>query len=239
VSNVTGIVNPVREITARAHAAGATVLVDGAQAAGHFPVDVRELGCDFYAFSGHKMFAETGIGVLYGRQSLLERMAPCQFGGGMIATVELERASFAPPPLKFEAGTPNVAAAVSLGAAVAFVTELGLDAIHRHGLAIMEYATEALRKAQGTVLYGAETPRRSGSLSFNLRGVDAYDVGLVLDTMGIAVRTGTHCAAPLVHRLGVDGTVRASFALYTTPQEIDLLADGVARAAKMLLPAHC
>jgi cysteine desulfurase / selenocysteine lyase len=235
VSNVTGIINPITEIVAQARSRGVPVLVDGAQASAHLRVDVQALGCDFYAFSGHKAYAETGIGVLYGREDWLERMPPHRFGGGMVATVDYQRATFAAPPAKFEAGTPNIAGAVSLGAAASFIKMLGQQAIAEHESRVLAYANEALSSLDGIVVYGRAAPNRCGSLSFNLRGANPYDVGVILDQLGVAVRTGSHCAQPMMRRLGIEGTVRASFAVYSDRDDVDRLVAALAHASKMLL----
>ncbi len=234
VSNVTGIVNPIADLVAQARSRGIPVLVDGAQAAGHLTVDVQALDCDFYVFSGHKLYAETGIGVLYGKETWLERMRPCRFGGGMVETVEPRSATFAPPPAKFEAGTPNIGGAVSLGAAVSFVEGLGRAAIAEHEGGLLAYASDALAELDDVAVYGRAAPHRCGSLSFNLRGASPYDVGAILDRLGIAVRTGSHCAQPLMRRLGLTGTVRASLAVYNDRNDIDRLVAGVRRAREML-----
>ncbi len=234
VSNVTGVVNPISEIVAQAHAHNVPVLVDGAQAVAHLPIDVQALGCDFYAFSGHKAYAETGIGVLFGREAWLERLPPCRFGGGMVATVEATSSTFASLPGKFEAGTPNIAGAVSLGAALAFINQLGRAAIAEHERELLAYATQALAEAEDVVAYGGNACERCGSLSFNLGGLSAYDVGVLLNQLGIAVRTGSHCAQPMMRRLGIAGTIRASFAVYNDRDDVDRLTVGLRRAREVL-----
>jgi cysteine desulfurase/selenocysteine lyase len=234
VSNVTGVVNPIAEIVAEAKSRGVPVLVDGAQAMAHLPVDVQALGCDFYAFSGHKAYAETGIGVLYGRGEWLERLPPHRFGGGMVALVDYQRATFDPPPAKFEAGTPNIAGAVSLGAAASFIMKLGRQAIAEHETRVLAYATEALAALDGVVIYGPAGRNRCGSLSFNLAGLSPYDVGVILDQLGIAVRTGSHCAQPMMRRLGIEGTVRASFAVYSDEDDVDQLVAALRHARAIL-----
>jgi cysteine desulfurase/selenocysteine lyase len=232
VSNALGTVNPVAEICALAHARGVPVLVDGAQAAPHAPVDVRALDCDFYAFSGHKTYGPSGIGALWGRRALLEEMPPWQGGGAMIESVTFEKSTWAAIPAKFEAGTPNIAGAVGLAAAIAYLEEIGLERIAAHEQALLAAATEALRSVPGVRLIGAAT-RRAGVVSFVVEGVHPHDVATVLDHEGVAVRAGHHCAQPVMKRYGVAATVRASFGLYNTRDEVDQLVHGVRRAAEM------
>jgi cysteine desulfurase / selenocysteine lyase len=227
VSNALGTINPVTELAARAHARGAVVLIDGAQAALHLPVDVQALGCDFFAFSGHKVLGPTGIGVLYGRESLLERMPPWQGGGDMIASVTLERSTWAPLPAKFEAGTPAVAEAIGLGAALEYLGALGLPAVTAWESELLREATERVSGLPGLRLIG--TAREKASvLSFVLDGIHPHDVGAVLDDEGVAIRAGHHCAQPLMRRLGVSATTRASFAVHSTREEVDRLIDALA-----------
>lgn len=233
VSNVLGAVHPVEDIVAYAHSRGVPVLIDAAQAVHHLPVDVRELDCDFLAFSGHKMYAATGVGVLYAKRAWLDRLPPSCFGGGMVASVGLERAAFAEPPLKFEAGTPPIAAAVSLGTAVRYLESLGREAVAEHERSLLDHALERLSALDGVTVYGNGV-RRCGAVSFNLDGVDSYDIGMVLDKLGIAVRTGTHCAEPVMAHYGITGTVRASFALYNTHEEIERLIEGLCAARSIL-----
>ncbi|MFN8176943.1 MAG: cysteine desulfurase [bacterium] len=233
-SNALGTVNPVRRIGEMAHAVGALMLVDGAQAAAHLPVDVKELGCDFYAGSGHKMFAPTGIGFLWARAALLEEMPPWMGGGDMIRSVTFERTLYAPPPAKFEAGTPNIAGAIGLGAATDYLEQLGLDRIERHEQDLLAYGEDTLTGVDGVRLIG--TPHhRSGVLSFVVEGIHPHDVGTVLDHDGIAVRTGHHCAQPVMDRFGVPATVRASVSVYNSRADLDELADGLRRARGLLL----
>jgi cysteine desulfurase/selenocysteine lyase len=233
VSNALGTINPVAELAARARARGAIVLVDGAQAAPHLTVDVQALGCDFFAFSSHKVFGPTGIGVLYGRESLLERMPPWQGGGDMIASVTLERSTWAPLPAKFEAGTPAIAQAIGLGAALDYVSALGLPAIAAWEAELLRQATERVSAIPGLRVIG--TARQKASvLSFVLEGVHPHDVGAVLDDEGVAIRAGHHCAQPLMQRFGVSGTVRASFAFYNTLEDIDALVRGLHRVREVL-----
>lgn len=227
VSNAIGTVNPVREMIALAHRRGVPVLVDGAQAVPHLPVDVQALDCDFYAFSAHKMYGPTGIGALYGRAELLEAMPPWQGGGDMIASVTFEKTTYNTLPYKFEAGTPNIAGAVGFGAAVDYLQQFDMGAIVRHERDLLEYATARLEAVPGVRLIG-RARERLGVVSFVVEGVHPHDVGTVLDRQGVAVRTGQHCAQPVVERFGVPATVRASFGLYNTREEIDALVEGLA-----------
>lgn len=232
VSNALGTINPIKRLVALAHARGIPVLVDGAQAAPHLRVDVQNLDCDFFAFSGHKIFGPTGVGVLYGREALLERMPPYQGGGDMIATVTLQRSTWAPLPAKFEAGTPMIAQVMGLGAALDYVTKLGLDAITTWEQELLRYATERVSQIEGIRLIG--TAREKASvLGFVLEGVHPHDIGTVLDGAGIAIRAGHHCAQPVMERFGVPATARASFAFYNTRAEIDVLVDGLMTVKKM------
>jgi cysteine desulfurase / selenocysteine lyase len=233
ISNTLGTINPVKEIIRLAHSKDIPVLVDGAQAAPHLKIDVQDLDADFYVFSGHKMFGPTGIGVLYGKKMWLEAMPPYHGGGEMIETVTFEKTTWAELPHKFEAGTPNIADAVGLGAAIEYIQEIGHDAIGRHESDLLEYATDQLQQIDGIRLIGTAWHKAS-VISFLLEGAHPYDVGAILDQMGIAVRTGHHCTQPLMDRLCIPGTVRASFALYNTRQDIDRLAAGVRRASDML-----
>jgi cysteine desulfurase/selenocysteine lyase len=232
-SNALGVVHPVKDIIAAAHARGAPVLIDAAQAVQHMAVDVTDLDCDFLAFSGHKMYAGDGIGVLYGKRERLERLPPADVGGGMVDSVDCHQAIYAAVPHRFEAGTPPVAGAVSLDVAISYIESIGLEAIERHERAVMEYALERLADVDRVRIFARGAPRR-GAVSFGVAGVDDYDVGLVLDKLGVAVRTGTHCAEPTMRHFGVAGMIRASFALYTTPAEIDQMIDGLRRAIRML-----
>lgn len=226
VSNTLGTVNPVAGLATRARRVGATVLVDGAQAAPHFPVDVKALGCDFYAFSGHKMCGPTGIGVLWGRRELLEEMPPWQGGGQMISSVELESSSWAAPPQRFEAGTPNVAGAVGLAEAVRYLEAVGPEPITAHEEALATYAGGRLRQVPGLTVYGPEAGR-AAVFSFTFRDIHAHDLATILDRRGIAIRAGHHCNQPLMRRLGVDATARASLYLYNTTAEVDALVEGL------------
>jgi cysteine desulfurase/selenocysteine lyase len=232
VSNVLGTVNPVRALADRAHAVGAAVVVDGAQAVPHLKVDVSELGADFYAASAHKMYGPTGVGVLYGRRDLLESMAPWQGGGGMIQSVSFEETTFASVPARFEAGTPPVTQVIGLGAAIRYLEALDWGAVSEHEAELVRSATEQLSRESGVRIIGGA--RESVAVvSFVVEDVHPHDVGTVLDLHGIAVRAGHHCAQPLMRRYGVPGTVRASFALYNTHGEVDRLVAGVREARKV------
>ncbi|UCH11754.1 MAG: cysteine desulfurase [Fidelibacterota bacterium] len=232
-SNVLGTVNPVREIVQRARELGALVLLDGAQSVPHFQVNVQELDCDFLAFSGHKMLGPTGVGVLYGRPELLESMEPFQGGGEMISMVSMEQATWNDIPWKFEAGTPNIAQAVGLGAAIDYLEKLGMDRIEDYMHQLTDYARGVLSQLQGLTLYGQDS-NSSSAIAFNLEGVHPHDLSQLLDQEGIAVRAGHHCAQPLTHRLGVSATTRASLYVYNTPDEIDRLAEGIERVRTFL-----
>ena len=226
VSNVLGTVNPIRAVADRVHAAGAVLVVDGAQAVPHLKVDVQALGCDFYVASGHKMYGPTGVGFLFGRAHLLERMPPWQGGGGMIQSVTIETASFAPPPRRFEAGTPPIAQVVGLGAAVDYLGKLDWAAVEAHESHLLAYAAARLAEVPGLSLLGG--PReRVGCLSFLIERIHPHDVGTVLDLHGVAVRAGHHCAEPLMRRFSIPGTVRASFGIYNTTAEVDRLVRGL------------
>jgi len=234
LSNVLGTVNPIAEIVALAHERGVAVLVDGAQAAPRLPVDVQALGCDFYAGSGHKMYGPMGIGLLYGREEWLDRMPPYQGGGDMIDTVGIERSTFAPLPAKFEAGTPNVAGAVGLGAALGWIESVDREAIGAHEDSLVAYAVGELTAIEGLSVIG--TPAvRAGVVSFVMDGVHPHDIGTILDEHGIAVRGGHHCAQPLMARLGLVATARASFAAYNATEEVDALVDGL-RTVRQVFP---
>jgi len=229
-SNVVGTINPVRDIAERAHAVGAVVLVDGAQSVPHMPVRVQDLGCDFLAFSGHKMCGPTGIGALWGRRELLEAMPPFHGGGEMIERVELETSTYKDPPHRFEAGTPNIADAIALGVAVDYLQAVGMDAVRAHEEALVRYALAQLAEVKGLRLYGPRDPElRGGAVAFSLEGVHPHDVAQVLDGEGVCVRAGHHCAQPLHRALGVAATARASVYLYNTPEDIDALVRGLER----------
>jgi cysteine desulfurase/selenocysteine lyase len=232
VSNALGTVMPVREIVRMAHACNVPVLIDGAQAVSHFAVDVRELGCDFYAFSGHKVFGPTGIGVLYGREDLLDRMPPYQGGGDMIRSVTFERTTYNDLPYKFEAGTPHVSGAIGLGAALDYLSGLGIDQVTVHEDDLLAYGSGLLTSIPGLRLIGTAR-EKAGVLSFVLEGIHPHDVGTVLDRLGIAVRTGHHCAQPVMARFGVPATTRASLALYNTTADLNALANGIQRVLEL------
>ncbi|RJS16521.1 cysteine desulfurase CsdA [Corallococcus sp. H22C18031201] len=226
VSNALGTVNPVRELVRRAHAKNIPVLLDGAQAVTHLPVDVQDLGCDFYAFSGHKLFGPTGIGVLYGRLDVLEAMPPYQGGGDMILSVTMEKTVYNRVPHRFEAGTPDMAGAVGLAAAIHYLESVGMAAIAAHDQALLTYATQALSAVPGLSLVGTAS-EKTGVLSFTLADVHPHDVGTILDREGVCIRTGHHCAQPLMKRFGVAATARASLAFYNTPEDVDALVRGL------------
>lgn len=221
MSNVLGLINPVRQIADMAHEVGAVVLVDGAQAAPHLPVDVTALGADFYTLSGHKMLGPTGAGALWGRAALLADMPPFLGGGEMIRKVEIDRSTYAAPPMRFEAGTPNIAEAVGLGAAVEYLERIGMAAVFEHDQALARYALDRLRDLEGVTLYGPEGADRGGIVAFNVDGVHPHDVATALDQEGIAIRAGHHCAQPLMGALGAQSTARASFYLYNTEAEVE------------------
>ncbi len=234
VSNVLGTVNPVDRIIKIAHDHGIPVLVDGAQSAPHFKVDVRALDCDFYAFSGHKMYGPTGIGVLYGKEEWLEKLPPYQGGGEMIDKVTWEKTTFERLPFKFEAGTPDYVATHGLATAIHFMEEIGLANIEAHERELTSYALEQMQAIPGMRIFGpTDAEKRDAVISFLVGYIHHLDMGTLLDRLGIAVRTGHHCAEPLMHRLGINGTVRASFALYNTKEEIDILVNGIKRVSQM------
>ena len=230
ISNVLGTVLPIREIVRRAN--GVPVLVDGAQAVPHMKVDVQELGCDFYCFSSHKIFGPTGLGVLWGKTELLEKMPPYQGGGDMIASVTFEKTTYNSLPYKFEAGTPDIAGVVGLGAAIDYVNEIGIENIAAWEAELLDYATEQLSKVQGLRIIGT-SKHKAGVISFVLDGIHPHDVGTILDRQGIAVRTGHHCAQPLMDRFGLPATTRASLAFYNTKEEIDALVKGLAKVKEI------
>ena len=232
VSNALGTVNPVRKIVEAARRVNARVLLDGAQAVPHMPVDVRAIDCDFYAFSGHKIYAPTGIGILYGKAELLEAMPPYQGGGDMISSVTFEKTLYNRLPYKFEAGTPHVSGAIGLGAALDYVNSVGLDRIARHEKQVLAYGTRRLLEIPGLRLVGT-AKEKEGILSFVLEGIHPHDVGTILDQEGIAIRTGHHCAQPLMERFGVPATARASLGLYNTVEEMDALARGIEKVREV------
>ena len=233
VSNVLGTVNPVKEMIRIAHEHGVPVVVDGAQSVPHFAVDVQDLDCDFLAFSGHKVYGPTGVGVLYGKEEWLNRLPPYQGGGEMIERVSFEKTTFERPPLKFEAGTPDYIATHGLATALDYVTSLGMDNILAHEQDLTRYALQQLREIEGMHIYGHRNDSGDAVISFNVGDIHHMDLGTLLDQLGIAVRTGHHCAQPLMDRLGILGTVRASFGLYNTREEVDALVAGIKRIAMM------
>lgn len=230
VSNVLGTINPIKEIAEIAHEHGAVIAVDGAQSVPHMKVDVQELDVDFYAFSGHKMIGPTGIGVLYGKQSLLENMEPVEFGGEMIDFVHLYESTWKELPWKFEGGTPIIAGAVGLAAAIDFLNEVGLDEIEKHEHDVVQYAMEKMNEIDGMTIYGPDAQERAGLVTFNLEGVHPHDLATALDSLGIAVRAGHHCAQPLMRELEVVATARASFYLYNDKKDVDHLVEGLKKA---------
>ena len=235
VSNALGIVNPIEEIIAKTRAnSGAMIVIDGAQSAPHFKIDVQEMDCDFFVFSGHKMYAPMGTGILYGKEEILRKIQPFHGGGEMIATCSFEKTTYADLPFKFEAGTPNVGGNIALGAAVDFIENIGQEHLQNHENALLDYAQKQLLQIEGLKIYG-EKAHRTGVVSFNLEGIGiSSDVGMILDKLGIAVRTGHHCTQPIMNFFNIAGTVRASFAVYNTFEEIDILFEGVKKAQRML-----
>ena len=233
ISNTLGTMNPVKEMVAMAHKYNIPVIIDGAQSMAHQVIDVQDLDCDFYVFSGHKMYAPMGIGGLYGKMEWLEKMPPYQFGGEMVDTVSFEKTTFNKVPFKFEAGTPNVGAALGLETAVKFIQSFDRQEVGAYEDELLEYATEQLANIEGTIFIG-QAPKRNGLVSFVIDGIHPYDLGTIIDKMGVAVRTGHHCAEPVMTFFGIPGTVRASFAMYNTKKEIDIFVKAVEKAANML-----
>ncbi len=238
ISNALGTINPVKELIQRAHHAGAVVLVDGAQAAPHRIVDVQDLDCDFYCFSGHKIYGPTGVGVLYGKRKHLEAMDPYQYGGDMIETVSFEKTTFAKIPAKFEAGTPSIAEIIGLGVAIDYLGSIGFQAIERYEKELLDYATERLSKIPSLKIIGTADDKAS-LISFTLEGIHPHDIGTVLDQCGIAVRAGHHCAQPTMKRFHVPATARASFAFYNTKEEIDKLVVGIEKVLEVFQRVPC
>ena len=236
VSNALGVINPIEEIIAKVRAkSSALMVIDGAQSTPHFKIDVQKLDCDFFVFSGHKMYAPMGVGILYGKEEILEKIQPFHGGGEMIATCSFEKTIYAGLPFKFEAGTPNVGGNIALGAAIDFMNSIGIENIQNHENALLEYAQKKLLEIDGLRIYGGKA-KRAGVVSFNLEGVGiASDVGMILDKLGIAVRTGHHCTQPIMEFFNIAGTVRASFAVFNTLEEVDKLAEGVKKAQRMLM----
>jgi cysteine desulfurase/selenocysteine lyase len=233
VSNSLGTINPVEEIIEKAHSKGAKVLLDGAQSLQHFNVDVQALDCDFMVFSGHKVFGPTGSGVLYGKEAILNEMPPYKGGGDMIKTVSMEKTEYNSLPFKFEAGTPHIAGAIGLGAAIDWLSELDYEAIQEHEEDLLQYATQQIKQIEGVKIYG-EAANKSSILSFLIDGTHPYDIGTLLNQQGIAVRTGHHCTQPIMDRFGIPGTIRASFCFYNTKEEIDLFINALKKAVQML-----
>ncbi|WP_291286464.1 cysteine desulfurase [Flavobacterium sp.] len=232
ISNALGIINPVKYMIEKAHAVGAAVLIDGAQAVPHLKPDVQDLDCDFYAFSGHKMCGPTGTGILYGKEEWLNKLPPYQGGGEMIKEVTFEKTTYADLPHKFEAGTPNIAGGIVLGTAVDYLNHIGFDAIHQHEAHLLEHATKRLLEIEGLKIYG--TGNKASVISFNIDGIHPYDIGSIIDKLGIAVRTGHHCAQPIMSFFCIPGTIRASFSFYNTIEEIDIMVEAVKKAKTML-----
>ena len=233
ISNVLGTINPIKQMIAMAHQYGIPVVIDGAQSIAHHPIDVQDLDCDFFVFSGHKMYAPMGIGGLYGKAEWLEKLPPYQFGGEMVDTVSFEKTTFNVLPYKFEAGTPNVGAALGLETAIQFMQNLDRKAVEEHENQLLQSAIQQLSKIDGIRFIG-EAEQRSGLVSFIIDGIHPYDLGTIIDKMGVAVRTGHHCAEPVMTRFGIPGTVRASFAMYNTLDEVDVFVKAVKKAAMML-----
>ncbi len=233
VSNALGTINPIQELIALAHKNGAKILIDAAQAIQHFTIDVQALNCDFLVFSGHKIYGPTGTGILYGKEDILNAMPPFEGGGDMIKTVSFKGTEFNDLPFKFEAGTPNIAGCIALGTAIEYVLQLGLENIRQYETELLDYATAQLSQIEGLKIYGTAA-HKSSVISFLLDGIHPYDVGVILDNMGIAIRTGHHCAQPVMDHFGIPGTCRATFAFYNTKEEVDALVAGILKAKKML-----
>jgi cysteine desulfurase/selenocysteine lyase len=233
ISNTLGTINPVKELIQKAHAVGAKVLVDGAQSIQHMPIDVIDMDCDFFVFSGHKVFGPTGIGVLYGKEALLDKMPPYQGGGDMIAKVTFERTTYNELPFKFEAGTPHIAGGICLGKAFEFLSTMDMVAVQQYEKELAEYAQDLLDTFEGMRIIG-EAKKKTSVVSFVMDGIHPFDIGTLLDKQGIAVRTGHHCTQPLMEFYGIPGTVRASFAFYNTRQEVDTFIAAVERSINML-----
>jgi cysteine desulfurase/selenocysteine lyase len=231
-SNALGTINPMDSIIQLAHSRGVPVLVDGAQSVPHMTVDVQEMGCDFFVFSGHKLFGPTGIGVLYGKSEHLNAMPPYQSGGEMIRSVTFEKTTYNVLPHKFEAGTPNIAGAIGLGAAIDYLNDLGMDRIHSYEKELLDYGTDCLSRIEGLKMIGT-AKEKGGILSFTLGDIHPHDIGTILDTQGIAIRTGHHCAQPVMRRFGIPATARASLAFYNTRAEIDSLVEGLDRVLEV------
>lgn len=233
ISNGIGVINPIKEIIEKAHAVNAAVLVDGAQACAHVKPDVQALDVDFYVTSAHKMCGPTGVGVLYGKEAWLNKLPPYQGGGEMIKEVTFQKTTYADLPHKFEAGTPNISGGIAFGAALDYLNKIGFDAIAKHENELLQYATTELKKIEGLTIYG-DVPNKTALISFNIEGLHPYDIGTILDKMGVAVRTGHHCTQPIMDFFNIPGTVRASFSFYNTIEEVDVLVNAVNRAKNML-----
>ena len=233
VSNALGTINPVKLMVDKAHAVGAYVLVDGAQAVPHMPVDVQGLGADFYAFSGHKAYGPTGVGILYGKYELLEKLPPYQGGGDMVDKVSFDKTLYQPPPLKFEAGTPNISGAIAFGYALDYLNEIGLENIYNYENELLDYATKSLKQIDGLKIYG-DVKNKTSVISFNIENLHPYDIGSILDKFGIAVRTGQHCAQPIMDHFHISGTVRVSLSFINTKKEVDKLIEAINMAKTML-----
>lgn len=233
LSNALGTINPIKEIIEKSHQAGAKVLIDGAQAASHIALNMQELNVDLYCFSAHKMYGPTGVGVLYGKEEILNQLPPCQGGGEMIKEVSFKGTTFADLPHKFEAGTPNIAGVIAFKSAIDFIAELGLDTISEYENNLLEYATAEILKIEGVKIYGTSN-HKSGIISFNINKIHPYDIGVLLDKMGIAIRTGHHCAQPIMEKFNVPGTARISLAIYNTKEEIDICMNAIKKAKEML-----
>jgi cysteine desulfurase/selenocysteine lyase len=233
ISNALGTINPIKYMIDKAHEVGAAILIDGAQATPHLRPDVQDLDCDFYVFSGHKICGPTGVGILYGKEDWLRKLPPYQGGGEMIATVTFKKTTYADLPHKFEAGTPNIEGGIVLGTAIDYLNEVGFENIANYENELLAYATEKLLEIEGLKIYGTATAKNS-VISFNIDGIHPYDIGTIIDKLGIAVRTGHHCAQPIMDFYKIPGTIRASFAFYNTKEEIDLMVDAVKKAKIML-----
>ncbi|HSD15427.1 MAG TPA: cysteine desulfurase [Flavobacterium sp.] len=233
ISNALGTVNPIKYIIDKAHAVGAAVLIDGAQATPHLRPDVQELNCDFYVFSGHKVCGPTGVGILYGKESWLNQLPPYQGGGEMIKEVTFEKTTYADLPHKFEAGTPNIEAGIVLGTAIDYLNSIGFDTIAKYEKELLDYGTKRLLEIEGLRIYGT-SENKASVISFNIEGIHPYDIGTIVDKLGIAVRTGHHCTQPIMNFFGIPGTIRASFAFYNTKEEIDIFVEAVKKAQRML-----
>ena len=233
VSNALGTVNPIKEIITKAHKFGAEVLIDGAQACPHIKADLQSLDVDYYVTSAHKLCGPTGVGMLYGKEALLNKLPPYQGGGEMIATVTFEKTTYADLPHKFEAGTPNISGGIAFGAALDYMNDIGFEAISDYESELLDYATTALKELPGLKIYG-EAPEKTAVISFNVEGIHPYDIGSILDQMGIAVRTGHHCAQPIMDYFEIPGTIRASFSFYNTKEEVDRLVEGLRKSMEML-----